>query len=284
MKIRRALKGFPLFNVEQCADLPTETVEDLSCSQSHLAKMKAYQAVDALLATHSVEVRFGGNYAFYDRHCDFIGMPEKAANDAGEEYYYSTLLHELTHWTGHPTRLNRPGIAARIYSPKLEAVEELIAEIGSAFLCAEFGIRNHLCHEGAYSQMDPRIGRRSKGDIQGLLSCVESALLSAQKRRVKTRATQLRSSFYIWETTDQLVPVIPAAVLAGKTVQNLPLVRHIAHHENRNRENTRWRTRSRDYRDRDRTCGRPDSACSLHTAVCDCRSWPARSACSAHRD
>ena len=147
MNIRRALKGFPLFNVEQCDVMPAE---DLSCSQSHLAKMKAYQAVDALLATHSVEVRFGGNYAFYDPHCDFIGMPEKAAHThgAGEAYYYSTLLHELTHWTGHPTRLNRPGIAARIYSPKLEAVEELIAEIGSAFLCAEFGIRNHLRHEG----------------------------------------------------------------------------------------------------------------------------------------
>ena len=145
MNIRRALKGFPLFNVEQCDALPAE---DLSCSQSHLAKMKAYQAVDALLASHNVKVRFGGNYAFYDPHCDFIGMPEKAAHDAGEAYYYSTLLHELTHWTGHRTRLNRSGIAARIYSPKLEAVEELIAEIGSAFLCAEFGIRNHLRNEG----------------------------------------------------------------------------------------------------------------------------------------
>ena len=82
----------------------------------------------------------------HDRHSDFIGIPEKAANDESEAYY-STLLHEQTHWTGHPTRLNRPGIADA-GSPKLEveAVEELIAEIGSAFLCAE--IRNHLRHEG----------------------------------------------------------------------------------------------------------------------------------------
>ena len=104
----------------------------------------AYQAVDALLASHSVQVRFGGNYAFYDSHLDFIGMPQKAAHDACEAYY-STLLHELTHWTGHPTRLNRPGIAD---IGSAEAHEELIAEIGSAFLCAEFGIRNHLRHEG----------------------------------------------------------------------------------------------------------------------------------------
>ena len=104
----------------------------------------AYQAVDALLASHSVQVRFGGKHAFYDSHLDFIGMPQKAAHDACEAYY-STLLHELTHWTGHPTRLNRPGIAD---IGSAEAHEELIAEIGSAFLCAEFGIRNHLRHEG----------------------------------------------------------------------------------------------------------------------------------------
>ena len=97
----------------------------------------ANPAVDALLASHSVQVRFGGNYAFYDSHLDFIGMPQKATFDDGEAYY-STLLHELTHWTGHPTRLNRPGIAD---IGSAEAHEELIAEIGSAFLCAEFGIR-----------------------------------------------------------------------------------------------------------------------------------------------
>ena len=153
VNIRRILKGFTLFNDEQCADMPTETIENRSCSQEQLMEPNVYQAqaVDALLTRHSVEVRFGGNDAFYDRHCDFIGMPEKAAHThgAGEAYYYSTLLHELTHWTGHPTRMNRPGIADT-GSPKLEveAVEELIAEIGSAFLCAEFEIRNNLRHKG----------------------------------------------------------------------------------------------------------------------------------------
>ena len=108
----------------------------------------AYQAVDALLARHSVKVRFGGNHAFYDSRLDFIGMPQKAAHDAGAAYY-STLLHELTHWTGHPTRLDRPGIADA-GSSELEAYayEELIAEIGSAFLCAEFGVRGEMRHEG----------------------------------------------------------------------------------------------------------------------------------------
>ena len=162
VNIRRILKGFTLFNVDQCDGLPIETIKGPSFSRSQLVESNAYQAVDALLATHSVKVRFGGNHAFYDSHLDFIGMPEKAAHDTGEPYYYSTLLHELTHWTGHPTRLNRPGIAARIYSPKLEAVEELIAEIGSAFLCAEYGIRNHLRHEGLVLRWIRELGEDPK--------------------------------------------------------------------------------------------------------------------------
>ena len=162
MNIRRFLKGFTLFNVNQCDGLPIETIESPSCSQSQLVESDAYQAVDALLASHNVKVRFGGNDAFYDRHSDFIGMPEKAAHLPGDAYY-STLLHELTHWTGHPTRLNRPGIADA-GSPKLEveAVEELIAEIGSAFLCAEFGIRNHLRHEGLVLRWIRELGEDPK--------------------------------------------------------------------------------------------------------------------------
>ena len=143
MNIRRILKSFKLFNVDQCDGLPTETIEEPSSSQSQPMEANVYQAVDALLTRHSVEVRFGGNDAFYDHQQDFIGMPPDPDHSAGEAYY-STLMHELIHWTGHPTRLNRPGNAHRAESPELEAVEELIAEIGSAFLCAEFGIGNHL--------------------------------------------------------------------------------------------------------------------------------------------
>ena len=184
VNIRRILKGFTLFNVDQCDGLPIETIESPPGAQSQLVESDAYQAIDALLASHSVEVRFGGNDAFYDRHCDFIGMPEKAAHThgAGEAYYYSTLLHELTHWTGHPTRLNRPGIAAA-GSPKLEveAVEELIAEIGSAFLCAEFGIRNNLRHEGLVLRWIRELGEDPEGNFPCVFTCVESTLLSAQR-------------------------------------------------------------------------------------------------------
>ena len=162
VNIRRILKHFTQVNVNKGNGLPIETIERPSCSQSQLVESNAYQAIDALLASHSVEVHFGGNDAFYDCHSDFIGMPERAAHLPGDAYY-STLFHELTHWTGHPTRLNRPGIAdTGSYELEAYAYEELIAEIGSAFLCAEFGIRNHLRHEGLVLRWVRELGEDPK--------------------------------------------------------------------------------------------------------------------------
>ena len=77
VNIRRILKGFTLFNVDQSDGLPIEAIEDPSCSQSQLVESNAYQAVDALLASHNVKVRFGGNHTFYDSRLDLIGMPKK---------------------------------------------------------------------------------------------------------------------------------------------------------------------------------------------------------------
>jgi antirestriction protein ArdC len=58
------------------------------------------------------------------------------ANCSASEAYYSTLVHELTHWTGAEKRLNRP--KCKTYGDSLYAMEELIAELSAAFLCAEF--------------------------------------------------------------------------------------------------------------------------------------------------
>lgn len=52
--------------------------------------------------------------------------------------YYTTLMHELTHWTGHPTRLNRQ--FGRRFADKVYAAEELLAELGASFLCADLGL------------------------------------------------------------------------------------------------------------------------------------------------
>ena len=143
----KLIKGFTLFNVEQCSDLPSETL----CGQREPSGAKEWdscQKVDEMLARREIKVKHGGDHAVYDPKGDLIRMPSRQAF-VSKHGYYSTLLHETSHWTGHPTRLDRPGIAvARSTELDVYAYEELIAEIGSAFLCAEFGVRGEMRHEG----------------------------------------------------------------------------------------------------------------------------------------
>ena len=142
----KLIKGFPLFNVAQCDGLPTETIEGSVHPHSQPA-WNPHQAADACLESRNVKIQVRGTNAFYKPREDIIQMPHKTAFNDGEAYY-STLLHEATHWTGHKSRLARPGITAEKTPDEVYAFEELIAEIGSAFLCAEFGIRGDLRHEG----------------------------------------------------------------------------------------------------------------------------------------
>jgi antirestriction protein ArdC len=95
------------------------------------------------------EVQHGGNRAFYDPRRDVVGMPNKEAFRDSESYY-GTLFHELVHSTGHSTRLNR-GFASSPLSFDLKSYsrEELVAEMGAAFLCAECGIDNRTIEPSA---------------------------------------------------------------------------------------------------------------------------------------
>ena len=142
----KLVKGFSLFNVEQCDGLPTETIEGPALVHSQPA-WNPHEAADACLESRNVKIQVRGTNAYYRPREDIIEMPHKTAFNDGEAYY-STLLHEATHWTGHKSRLARPGITVEKTPSKVYAFEELIAEIGSAFLCAEFGIRGDLRHEG----------------------------------------------------------------------------------------------------------------------------------------
>ena len=70
-------------------------------------------------------------------------MPERAlfvgsSTSSATESFYSTLLHELTHWTGHPARLNRE--LKNRFGDAAYSMEELVAELGAAFLCADLGV------------------------------------------------------------------------------------------------------------------------------------------------
>ena len=92
---------------------------------------------EAVIAASGVNFRVGGAKAFYAPGPDFVQVPPQPAFFE-QVNYYRTCLHELTHATGHPSRLGRDltnGFGSKDY-----AREELIAEMGSAFLCASLGI------------------------------------------------------------------------------------------------------------------------------------------------
>lgn len=97
----------------------------------------------AFVTETGAEVVHGGNRACYSPSMDRISMPEAGAfKDA--QNYWSTLLHEVTHWSGHTSRCNRD-LKGR-FGSEAYAAEELVAELGSAFLCADFGIKGGLQH------------------------------------------------------------------------------------------------------------------------------------------
>ena len=127
-----------VFNAAQVdgyeAPIPTERPKTLFERTS-----TAEQAIHAANA----DIRYGGTRAYYDRQTDHIQIPEASdfigsPTSTPQESFYSTIFHELAHWTGSEPRLNREK-GARC-GDKPYAFEELIAELSAAMSCAEFGI------------------------------------------------------------------------------------------------------------------------------------------------
>lgn len=101
------------------------------------------EAVDMFIASLGAEVRYGGDIASYSKAFDRINMPERlrffeTKSSSATESFYSTLLHEHVHWTGHTKRLHRD--LTGCFGTSAYAMEELVAELGAAFLCADLGI------------------------------------------------------------------------------------------------------------------------------------------------
>lgn len=101
------------------------------------SKEERVEQAEEFFRTLGVQIKSGGNGAYYSHVDDAVFMPPF---DAFKEalFYYSVLSHETTHWTGAPHRLNRD--MAHRFGTEGYAVEELVAELGAAFLCAEFGL------------------------------------------------------------------------------------------------------------------------------------------------
>jgi antirestriction protein ArdC len=100
-------------------------------------KAKALKNVDKYVENTGAEISHGGDRAYYSPNFDRIQMPSKESF-LGTEEYYGTLLHELVHWTGHEKRCKRD--FSGFFGSEAYAIEELVAETGSAILSSILGI------------------------------------------------------------------------------------------------------------------------------------------------
>lgn len=133
------LKRFTVFNVAQCEGLR----DGLAADPAPLPDGGAVPLAEAVIAASGVAFQVGGSRAFYAPGPDCVVVPPQSAFFAPINYY-RTALHELTHATGHSSRLARD--LANAFESEGYAREELVAELGSAFLCAALGIQPTVRH------------------------------------------------------------------------------------------------------------------------------------------
>jgi antirestriction protein ArdC len=128
------LREYTVFNVEQCEGLPDNVVTPEP--PKIINKERRHQLADYFLACTKANIREGAGEAYYNPNSDYISLPGWSQFH-GRDSFYDVAFHELTHWTGHNKRLARD--LKNRFGTRQYAAEELIAELGSSFLCAEFG-------------------------------------------------------------------------------------------------------------------------------------------------
>jgi len=133
------LKRFTVFNVDQCEGLPPRCLS----TDTPLPPRETIPRAEALIAASGADFRIGGHEAYYSPSHDFVAVPPQQAFRSQIDYY-RTALHELGHWTGHPSRLDRDQSGA--FASAAYGREELCAELASAFLCAALGITPTVRH------------------------------------------------------------------------------------------------------------------------------------------
>jgi antirestriction protein ArdC len=130
------MKAYTVFNVEQIDGLP-ESLYAKPEEPDQTRRLELIEEAEAFFARTGATFRHGGNRAFYTTGGDFIQLPPlQAFRDA--ESYTATKAHELVHWTGNEARMART--FGKRFGDKAYAFEELVAELGSAFLCAALSI------------------------------------------------------------------------------------------------------------------------------------------------
>ncbi len=162
------LRYYSVFNLEQ-----TEGIAD-KLGLSSIARVADIEACERIVAEMpNAPLREQSDRAWYRPSSDTVGMPAKSSF-LGSEEFYSTLFHELTHSTGHKSRVGREGIEQlNEFGSESYSKEELIAEMGAAMLCGVTGISPAVIeNNAAYLQCWIN---RLKGDSKLLLSAASQA-------------------------------------------------------------------------------------------------------------
>jgi antirestriction protein ArdC len=129
------LKSYSVFNCEQIDGLPARYYAK---AEPTLHPAHRIERAEQFFTATGADIRHGGGLAYYSPTADFVQMPPfESFRDA--ESYYATLAHEATHWTKHPSRLARE-FGRQRWGDEGYSMEELVAEMGAAFLCADLGI------------------------------------------------------------------------------------------------------------------------------------------------
>jgi antirestriction protein ArdC len=139
----RLLRRYTVFNTEQIENLPAEFYPQPEAPHPLDERI---EAADSFVNATGAVLNHGGDRAFFAPSRDIIQMPP-FERFTGKEAYYATLLHELTHWTGHESRLKRE--FGKRFGDRIYANEELVAELGAAFLCASLGITPEIRQDHA---------------------------------------------------------------------------------------------------------------------------------------
>ncbi|MCP5299083.1 MAG: DUF1738 domain-containing protein [Chromatiaceae bacterium] len=162
------MKGYTVFNVDQIEGLPSHYYQ---LAEPVLDPVQRIDHVESFFAATGAEIRHGGNMAYYTITDDYIQMPPfESFRDA--ESYYATLAHETTHWTRHGSRLERD-FGRKRFGDEGYAREELVAELGSAFLSADLGLTPEVRDDhSAYIESWLKV---LKGDKRAIFSAAAHA-------------------------------------------------------------------------------------------------------------
>lgn len=146
VEVKSMIRFYYVFNVMQTYGLDPQFYTKPVTRE--LSEIEKNDKAEQLLYNTGAEINHvAQDSAFYSPLDDQITLPERKQFD-GQEEYYDIVFHELIHWTGHQSRLNRK------QTQKLDqyAYEELIAELGGAFLCADHGFQSQITNNAAYLQ------------------------------------------------------------------------------------------------------------------------------------